>query len=160
MQVLSINYILRLRHSQKHKNCFCWFVCSTDIFKKVNLALLAYQNIVGVGFVNCTTYLWHVPKLTQYLCLRVFRIAIYGLCDSNWLVFFSFYCLVCKLWVLFQTFQDMWTVLKYYRVLRTVLYSKINFNWEPLFSHILLLNKLNQLNFFKLQNIFEACPAT
>ena len=27
------------------------------------------------------------------------------------------------------------------------------------FSHVLLLNKLHELNLFKLQNIFQTCPA-
>ena len=85
-QVWSINHTLHLRHGQKHECCFYWIVYSTDIFKKVNLALLAYQNIVGVGSVNCATYLWHVPKLRQCLCVRVSRIVLYGKCDSNWLV--------------------------------------------------------------------------
>ena len=91
MQFWSINYTLCLKHGQKHKHCFYWIVCSTGIFKKFNLALLAYQNIVGVGFVNCTTYVWHVPKLRKYLCLRVFRIVIYGKCFSNWLYFLAFF---------------------------------------------------------------------
>ena len=43
--------------ARKHEHCFYWFVCSSGIFKKVRLALLAYQYIVGAGSVNCTTYL-------------------------------------------------------------------------------------------------------
>ena len=39
------------------KHCFYWIVFSTGIFKNVNLVLLAYQSIVGVGSVNCTTCL-------------------------------------------------------------------------------------------------------
>ena len=37
--------------------------------------------------------------------------------------------LIIKLWILFWTFRGMWTVLKYYRMFRTVLYRKISFNW-------------------------------
>ena len=37
--------------------------------------------------------------------------------------------LIIKLWILFWTFWGMWTVLKYYRMFRTVLYRKISFNW-------------------------------
>ena len=51
------------------------------------------------------------------------------------------------------TFRDLWTVLKYYWIFHTVLYSKINFNWKPLFQSLLLLNKLYELNFFKWKNI-------
>ena len=32
--------------------------------------------------------------------------------------------LTCKLWILFWTFRDMWTLLKYYRIFGTVLYRK------------------------------------
>ena len=87
-----------LRHAQKREQCFYWIVCSTGIFKKVYLALVTYQNIIWVRPVNCPTYFWHVPKLRQYLCLRVFSFVIYRKCNSNWLVFFSFFVQVCKLW--------------------------------------------------------------
>ena len=62
--------------------------------------------------------------------------------------------LTCKLWILFRTFRDMrtWTVLKYYRIFGTILYRKINFNRQPVFSYFLLVNKLYNLNLFKLQN--------
>ena len=45
----------------------------------------------------------------------------------------------------------MWTLLKYSRIFGTVLYRKINFNRKPLFSYYLLVNKLYNLNVFKLQ---------
>ena len=63
--------------------------------------------------------------------------------------------LTCKLWILFWTFRDMWTVLKYYRIFGTDLHRKINFNWQPLFSYFLLVNKLYNLNVFKLQKAYS-----
>ena len=54
---------------------------------------------------------------------------------SNWyfLAFFAWpvncSSLIYKLLILFWTFREMWTGLKYYRIFRTVLYRKINFNW-------------------------------
>ena len=62
--------------------------------------------------------------------------------------------LTCKLWILFWTFRDMWTVLKYYRIFGTALHRKINFNRQPLFSYFLLVNKLYNLNVFKLQKAY------
>ena len=62
--------------------------------------------------------------------------------------------LTCKLWILFMTFRDMWTVLKYYRIFVTVLYRKINFNRQPVVSYFFLVNKLYNLNVFKLQNLY------
>ena len=161
---------MRLRRVQKHGHCFYWIICSTGIFKKVNLALLTYQNNARVQSVNCTTYLWHVPKLRQYLCLRVFIITIYWKCDSSWLEFFTFFCLVSKLfksglykwyksWILFQTFRDMWTVLKYYKIFVLPYTVKLISTGSHFFSYVLLLNKLCELNFFKLQNIIQTCPA-
>ena len=106
--------------------------------------------------------MWHVPKLRQCLCLRAFGVVIYGKSNSNQLVFFSFFVwpvnyssLTCsKLWILFQTFRDMWTVLKYYRIFCTVLYRKINFNCQPVFSYFLLVYKLYNLIVFKLQKAY------
>ena len=60
--------------------------------------------------------------------------------STNWyfLAFFS------GLWIIrawpvnyesyFGRFEVMWTVLKYYRIFGTILYRKINFNRQPLFS--------------------------
>ena len=45
----------------------------------------------------------------------------------------------------------MWTMLKYYRIFDTVLYRKINFKWQAVFSYFSLVNKLYDLNVFKLQ---------
>ena len=88
--------------------------------------------------------MWHVTKLRQNLCLRAFSIVIYGKCNFNLLVFFSFFVwsvnyksLTCKLWILFWTFRGMWTVLKCYRIFGTILYRKINSNRQPLFSYFL-----------------------
>ena len=53
-----------------------------------------------------------------------------------------------------MTFRDMWTVLKYYRIFVTVLYRKINFNRQPVVSYFFLVNKLYNLNVFKLQNLY------
>ena len=53
----------------------------------------------------------------------------------------------------------MWTMLKYYRIFRTVLYIKSISAGSRFFSHVLLLKKLYELNFFKLQNVFQTCPA-
>ena len=50
--------------------------------------------------------------------------------STNWyfLAFFvwsvNYSRLTCKLWILFWTFRDMWTLLKYYRIFGTVLYRK------------------------------------
>ena len=48
----------------------------------------------------------------------------------------------------------MWTVLKYYRIFCTSLYRKINLNGQPVFSYFLLVNKLYNLNVFKLQKTY------
>ena len=48
----------------------------------------------------------------------------------------------------------MWAALKYYRIFATVLYRKINFNRQPLFSYFLLVNKLHNFNVFKLQKTY------
>ena len=56
----------------RHEHYFCWIVFSIDIFKKVNLTLLAYQYIVGVGPVSSTTYLRHVPKSEAIFMLEGF----------------------------------------------------------------------------------------
>ena len=56
-----------------------------------------------------------------------------------------------NLWILFWTFWHMWTVLKCYRIFGTVLYRKINFNRQWLVSYFLLVNKLYNLNVFKLK---------
>ena len=105
--------------------------------------------------------MWHVPKLRQNLCLRTDSIVIYGNSNSNHLVYFSFFVwsvsyssLTCKLWILFWTFRDMWTVLKYYRMFGTVLYRRINLNRQPLFSYFLLVNKLYNLNVFRLEKTY------
>ena len=105
--------------------------------------------------------MWHVPNLRQNLCWWTDSIVIYGNSNPNHLVFFSFFVwsvnylsLTCKLWILFWTFRAMWTVLKYYRIFGTVLYRRINFNRQPLFSHFLLVNKLYNLNVFRLQKTY------
>ena len=102
--------------------------------------------------------MWNVPKLRQNLCSRALSIVIYGKSNSNELVFFSFFVwslnyasLTCKLWILFWTFRDMWVALKYYRISGTVLYRKINFNRQTLFSYFFLVNNLNV---FKLQKTY------
>ena len=80
-------------------------------------------------------------------------------------MFFSLFysSLTCKLWILFRKFQDIWTwtVLKYYRIFGTIykinfnrhisFIQEINFNRQPVFSYFLLVNKLYNLNLFKLQ---------
>ena len=43
VQVWSVNYTLRFRQGKVHEHCIYWIAFITDIFKKVNLALLAYQ---------------------------------------------------------------------------------------------------------------------
>ena len=76
--------------------------------------------------------------------------------STNWyfLTFFvwsvNYPSLTCKLSILFRTLRDMGTMLKYYRIFGTVLYSKINLNRQPVFSYFLLVNKLYNLNAFKL----------
>ena len=115
VQVWPINYTFCFRHGQIQEHCFYWIVFSTGIFKKVNLVLLTYHQIVGVGFVNYTAYLWHLPKLT-YLShvpkLRQYLWLNWGLLVLPFMVAFSFLSLNCKLWILFWTFWDMWIVLK------------------------------------------------
>ena len=48
----------------------------------------------------------------------------------------------------------MWTLLKHCRKFSTVLYRTINFNRQPLFSYFLLVNKLYNLNVFKLRKTY------
>ena len=45
-------------------------------------------------------------------------------------------------------------MLNYYMISGTVLYIKINFNRRPVFSYFLLVNKLYNLNVFKLQKTY------
>ena len=47
----------------------------------------------------------------------------------------------------------MWVL----QIFPTVLYGKININWYTLLSYFLLVNKLHELNIFKLQIIFQTC---
>ena len=50
----------------------------------------------------------------------------------------------------------MWTVLKYYRIFGTALYRNLIFNRQPVFTGFSLVNKLYNLNVFKLQkNILD-----
>ena len=42
-------------------------------------------------------------------------------------------------------------MLKYYRILGTTLFKKINLNRQPVFSYFLLVSKLYNLNVFELQ---------
>ena len=151
-QVRSINDTLRLRHAQKHKHCSYGIACSTDIFKKVNIALFAYQNIAGVGSVNCTTYLGHLPKLRQCLCVRVFSIVICGKCSSGlkivqvWSTNYESY---------FGHFEISGQSLNITGHFALSYIVKLISTSSHFFSHFLLLSKLYELNFFKSQNIFQ-----
>ena len=52
----------------------------------------------------------------------------------------------------------MWTVLKYYRILDTILYRKINFNRQPEFSYFLFVNEL--YNFLNCKKHISDMPRT
>ena len=148
VQVRSTNDTLRLRHAQKHKHCFYGIACSTDIFKKVNLALFAYQNIAGVGSVNCTTYLGHLPKLRQCLCVRVFSIVICGKCSSG--------LKIVQVWSInYESYFEHFEICG--QCLNITGHFALSYIVKLFFSHFLLLSKLYELNFFKLQNIFQTC---
>ena len=113
---------------QIQEHCFYWIVFTTGIFKKVNLFILAYQDF----------------------CLKAFGIVIY---ESAILTYCYFLAVLSGLLIV-----QIWSVNYEYRIFRTVLYRKINFNRCQLFSYFLLVNKLNELNVFKLQNIFQTFP--
>ena len=113
---------------QIQEHCFYWIVFASGIFKKVNLFILAYQD----------------------LCLKAFGVVIY---ESAILTYCYFLAVLSGLLIV-----QIWSVNYEYRIFRTVLYRKINFNRCQLFSYFLLVNKLNELNVFKLQNIFQTFP--
>ena len=124
--------------------------------------------MVGAWSVHYTIYLWHVPKLIHYLCLRVFRIVIYGKSNSSQLVYLSFFVcsvtyssLTSELWILFWTLRDIRTVLKYYRIFRNFLYRKINFKQQPLFSlNVFKLQKKNSRHVQKLKHYLYFRPVS
>ena len=127
---------------------------------------MACQTIVGVGSINCTTYFWRVPKRRQYLCLRFLPLSFMeSAIPSDW-YFLAFFCLVCdcssqicKLLILCQTFRDCGQCLNITGYFARSYIVKLISTGSHFFSQVLLLNKLHELNLFKLQNIFQTCPA-
>ena len=104
-----------------------------------------------------------MQKLRQYLYLRAFSIVIYESLFPTNRCFFSFFVRSVNHKFYFGHFQVYGQCL-YYSMSQTVLHRK-NFYAEKListvghfFSYFLLINKLDELNAFKLCNIFQSCP--
>ena len=110
MQIWSINYKLYFRYENiVFTRLYLVLVYIEKLILTACFATLLVifvcQSIVGVGFMNYTIFFWHVEKLRQYLCLRVFIIVIYESSFPTNRIFFSIFFLVCKfsksnLWII------------------------------------------------------------
>ena len=116
--------------------------------KMSTLTLLAYQELVGFGSVNCTTYLWHVPKSEAIFMFERFCI-MKTVIPTDWyflqLFFWSVSCssLVCELWILFWTFRDNWQCFDITRYFALSYIEKLISSGSYFFSYFLLVSKLN-----------------
>ena len=103
MRTWSTNYTLLFRHGQIYRHCFCWFVFSTVLCRKINFnSLVLFQLFFWpIGCKKWVCKLYYISLVCSetevILYLRTFSIFIYGNLNYHYRCFFYFFWLICKL---------------------------------------------------------------
>ena len=133
----------------------------TSIVIFVLYLALAYW-FISVGLPrNCRCWVCKLHKFVNYvygfLVLSLVKIQFQSIVIFSSFFVWSVNCssLICKLWILCWIFPIRWTILIFQVI--SFFYSKIIFNWWHCFGYFLLVNKLYELNVFKLHIIFQIC---